>query len=371
MYAQNDPKNQVTYTEYFYKTENGQADSKRLSNVAMVIGADGTVNESAIIGKDVELMVDSREQQSVVNGSNLNFNADIFAIPFIPGIAAIPTALSMPQREENRFRSISMTKVIQRYGIIDSIVQIDKGSRVVSRQLVFDAETGDALVNQTVNGFDDPVYSFSYPSHWAYDAMGLAYKNIEMQFSHLSIQNGKMVAGLPAGAENLFVSGDEVIASGKPKTAGTDCNADFSSFPVLRKLWVVDSSVNRTGTRALYLVDRDGTPYTGYDVTVKVIRSGRRNQLGSVGSITSLENPVRLNGATNKKELMVNAAAKVLNATAQTYREQWKVPDNKKFAIGASDNVCGPGFTYVDSLKKCIKDTVPYNTDTTKICLTV
>lgn len=369
MFAQNKPTVPVTYTAYFYRTENGQADVKRLSNQAMVIGADGVVNESAVIGKDVELMVDAREQQSVVNGNNLNFNADIFNIPFIPFIALLPTALSMPQREENRFRSIAMTKVIQRYGIIDSVVQIDKGSRVVSRQLLFDAETGEPLVEQTVNGFDDSLYSFHYPSHWAYDGMGLAYKNIDLQFSHLSVLNGKIVSGLPSGGLDLFAPGDEVLASGKVQTSGTDCNPEFASFPFMRALWVVDSSVNRSGPKTLYLIDREGVPYTAFDVTLKVIRSGRRNQLGTIGSVASLASPVRVNPATNKKELLIDAGTKVLQANAQTYREQWKVPDNKRFAIGASDNVCGPGFIYVDSLQQCIKDTVPYNTDTTHICL--
>ncbi|GAO44440.1 PA14 domain-containing protein [Flavihumibacter petaseus] len=357
-YAQNDPERPVTYTEYVYRTENGQLEHKRLANTVMAIQPDGDITSSALVGKDVELMVDMREQQTVVNGNNFNVNTDNFSVPPPPYLFLLPSLISLGQREENRFRSIAITKVVQRFGILDSVIVIDKGSRVVSRDLLYDAETGDVVVNRTMNGFEDPVYSLNYPSHWAYEGMGLAYRNIDLEYSHLTIRDGKIVEGLPQGAINKFVAGDELLVAGKVKTGGVgDCQVIPASFPQYAVLHVIDTSVNIGGPRALYLIDRDGKPYTGYDAKIRVIRSGRRNMLASVGAVTMLENPVKYNSGTQSWSLLADASRNVVQATVQTFGQQWKVPESKRqFSSVVPGSTCPAGFTYNDSLHLCVKD---------------
>lgn len=369
-FSQTDMVTPVTYTEYIYRSNNLQLDQKKLSNEVMAIEANGDISATALIGQDVELMSDFREQQSVVNGNNFNINTDIFAIPPPPFIFAIPTLLNLAQREENKFRSIAITKVVQRYGILDSVIQIDKGSRVVTRDLLYDAETGDVVLNRTMNGFGDPVFSYNYPSHWAYDGMGLAYKNIDMVFSHLKVQGGKITEGLPSGAADLFVSGDELLASGKVRTGGTgDCDIEFASFPQFTKLWVLDTAVNQGGTRAIYLIDQEGRPYTGYDVTLKVTRSGRKNQLGSVGSVALLDNPLQKNESNNTWSLDLTAERKVINASAQVFDEHWKVANSRrKIGVDVPVNQCPPGFEYSVIEQKCIKDTAILAVDSIRFC---
>jgi len=332
-YPQTDPDHYITYTENFYKTDDVTADNPRLTNTVSVLMPDGTVDTSALIGKDVELMVDMREQLSVTNGYNVNLNTEIFTIPFpTPPFFLIPSLLNLAQREENIFRSAATMKVIQRYGILDSVIHIDKGSIISTKNLVYDSETGDVVLTRTHNEFNDSVYNFSYPSHWAYDGMGLAYKNINAVVKKATIRSGRLVSGL-ANPETVFSSGDEIFVAGKQNAApGAGCTVIPSTFPAFTKIWAIDSSVLNGGISSIYFIDADGKPYTGFDVSLTVIRSGRRNALSSVGEITSMNSPLVKDPGTNLYSLVVNANSKIVTASAAEFKQFWKVAEVKKNA---------------------------------------
>lgn len=329
-YSENDKKTPITRTDYIYKTAGGG----RLSNTVYTAAKNGAVDSAAIIGKEVELMVDMREQLSVTNGFNVSLNSDIFAVPFIPPIFVIPSLISLAQREETKFNSVATTKMIHRYGILDSVVQFDKGSKISTRELVYDSETGDPVLNRTQNEFNDYIYNLSYPAHWRYEGMGHAYRNIGAVYDHVTIRGGKLTE-YPAGLDTVLFSGDELLIAGKQRTGEgpAGCVDDISSFPVFRKLWVVDSSVVHGGTKALYFVDQLGTPYDGFDLSLKIIRSGRRNMGGSVGNVTMLESP--LVSGEGGYALSVDSTKRVLNAGAAEYKEQWKVFDVKRRFTGS------------------------------------
>ncbi|WP_290793190.1 PA14 domain-containing protein [Flavihumibacter sp. UBA7668] len=333
-YAESDLVNPVTYTKYIYRTVKGGGAQKRLSNSVMAVHPNGKIDTSALIGKEVEIMVDMREQLSVTNGTNVNLNVDGFNIPPPPFIFAIPSVIGMPQREENKYRSVAVTKVVQRYGILDSVIQSDKGSIVSTRDLLYDAETGDVLLTRTNNSFRDPVYTFSYPTHWAYEGMGLAYKNIDIILRGLEIRNGKIIGGLTGAAGDWLFPGDEVLVNGSEKTGTISvCEDQPATFGEYRRLWVVDTAIVNGGVSQIYLMDANGLPYTGYNATIKVIRSGRRNLLGSVGSLLMKENPVVFNSSTNEVELQFTNDKKMIQASANQFNQVWHVNDVMKSEI--------------------------------------
>lgn len=330
-YPEIDADHPVSYTGYYYKVDNPDTSVKRLSNVVMAMRPDGGIEDSAVIGKDVELLMDMREQETVINGFNANVNVDVSAAGILPII--IPSLYYMPQRQQNLFRSVATVKVVQRYGILDSIVSIDKGSRVTARNLVYDSETGEVLLSATQNEYDDPVYSFTYPAHWAYTGMDMAFENIGTTLDNLFIKNGKIVRGLPesTSAAGYFTSGDEVLIAYKPSIArGGGCVDTTATFPLFVKAWVVDRNITQ-GNNALpdlYFIDKDGHAISGNDIQLKITRSGKRNIAGAVGAVTSLKNPVvKENGAYT---LRLNAGSEVLNASVAHYSQVWKVGDKKK-----------------------------------------
>jgi hypothetical protein len=365
-YAETDLTRPFKYTYNIYKTENPLAEHKRLANDVMTIGPDGTIDPNAVIGKDVELLTAMREQQSVNNGYNVNINADVFSIPFIPGFFVLPSLLNLYQREENLYRSVATVKVIQRFGILDSVVHFDKGSKVTTKDLLYDSETGDVLLSRTENEFNDPVYTFTYPSHWAYDNMGLAYKNIDVVFRHVTVKGGKIIAGV-TNPENFFNSGDEIYVGGKKQlSAGAiACDVDFASFDSYEKLWAVNRNVISGGTSQIYFVDREGKPYNGDDVTLKIIRSGRRNILSAVGSVTMLTNPI--NFVNGNYHLGINTSNKVVAAQAAEFKQIWKVDDKKQAKLGTTLS-CHPKYEVCeDCICECLKNLFNYLRDNNKL----
>jgi hypothetical protein len=326
-YAETDANTPITYSENVYKVENKDAEFKRLTNTVMVMKPNGSIDSAALIGKDVELMMDMREQVSVSNGNNINLNTEMFTVPFVPPLFLIPSLLNLAQREENIFRSAATVKIIQRYGILDSVIQIEKGSRISTKDILYDSETGDVLVSRTFNEFNDYVYNVTYPSHWAYDGMGLAYKNIGATVNHVSIRNGKLSGVSEVTLKALFSSGDEILAAGKQQTEDKPgCIDSNTTFPVYNKIWAIDSSVLYGGAQAFYFIDRSGKPYNGEDITLKVIRSGRRNMFGAVGSVTCLKNPV-VQQANGEYRLVVNTDSKIIAASAGEFKQFWKIED--------------------------------------------
>lgn len=325
-FSQNDLKNPVSYTHNYYRLVTDDASRKRLSNKVPVINdASGEVDEKGEIGKEVEIMMDIREQTSVSGSASVELNAD-FVHPFPPIV--LGSAIPIPTRETNRFRSIAVLKVVNRYGILDSVTVIEKGSKVTTRNQIFDGETGAPLVTRTNNMFDDPVYNLSLPAHWAYSGMGSAYRNQGTVLTNLELRRGILFKnGTEVDLSRFFESGDEILVKGKHKraaTAGSDpCGPNYYVFdPAVSDsmVWAIHGEKGIEKEKGIYFIDRRGYPVTAQVDTMKIIRSGKRNLSSTpVGSISSLASPVRGN------KIVIDDATKVLNSQAVRFKDNWKV----------------------------------------------
>lgn len=342
-YPETDFTSAISYSEYFYKTENPQVEFKKLANTVMAINLNGDIDTASLIGKDVELMFDMRQHQSITEGRNIQVNVDV--IPALFGVAfPIPSLWYMPQREEDLYHSIAATKVIYRYGILDSIVVIDKGSKISTKNLLFDNETGEVLLTRTQNEFNDPVYNFKYPAHWAYSGMGPAYQNLQAVFTSGNGTNIEIVNGFLQntnkypGMQKYFESGDEILVTGYVKLGETivsDCNGNtqgcptnvYSEQPSSRILWAVDSKkINPASTNGFLFVERDGTPYSGEMNNLKIIRSGKRNMsMMPIGTVTLLSNPLEI--VNNKLSLVLSTNKDIVATGAMVYKDVWKTKD--------------------------------------------
>lgn len=289
-------------------------------NTVPVIDNTGLVREDGQVGKDIELMIDFREQRSQSLGANVQANNDFFIIPTpIPIPINIPAFIPVPQHSLSRFRSVTVLKVINRYGILDSVVNFDKGSKVSVKNMVYDPETGDPVLTRTQNEFNDPVYSFSYPAAWAYDGVGSAYKNISGVFKNVTIENGRLTNNY---YEKFFVNADEVLVRAREGVnqcagAGLVYNTHFST----KKLWVLDGKhVGRPGE--LYFIDRHGKMYSGTSADIKIVRSGRRNINGTVGALSCLKNPIKTTNGTTK--IQFDTDTDVITSTGAEWNDVWK-----------------------------------------------
>lgn len=297
----------ITEVEYNYQKDPLNLDGKlnyRLKNSATVIRPDGTT-ANAEIGVFFDMVADMRENYNRTFGGAVQINADGFLAAIIPVV--IPMIYPSVSTEETQFRSATTTKVIQRFGILEETKARDLGSVVSTKNIAYDSETGDVLLTQTTTDFNDAVYSLTYPSHWYYDLMGQAYKNISFKKENVTFNSNGMMN--LANAHLFFAEGDEVIISQGTSLPFIGWQDNLATA---QKAWLTD--VTSTTIKA---VKKDGSLITGGPYSIKVVRSGRRNmQAVPIASITTLKNP--LTGLTG------NIFENVLQSSAIEFSQDWR-----------------------------------------------
>ncbi len=330
----------VSYTQNFYNVEKATDNTYGFNhNLPAIASAQGKVG-SSIIGRDIELMADFREHNSEILTTNISPNFDFFFL----GIFPIPlTQLLQPTIQERMtYRSASLLKIVNHYGVLDSVVVIDKGSMVSTKNLVYDAETGNPLLTRTNNEHNRPVYNFTYPAHWAYSGMGQAYKNIDATYKNVNFSHGKLMSLGGKDMDNflntVLESGDEFYALSKidgpinsdgkcDDKAGTDAWTTLAKSSA-KKIWAVNTGKASENNPQWIFIDKDGNPFNSKEATIRLMRSGRRNLLDqNVGSVTSLDYPVNNNG-----KLKFNEATLIIQTGAATFKDHWRV-DNSFYVV--------------------------------------
>jgi len=324
----NQSGSEISSTVYHYNAEQIDAGKYRLRNKVTVTDEEGFLGKDRVIGRDLEMFVDMREQETTNVGTSIQVGADV--IPFFFGFPLpIP---HWPKRENDEyrlFRSSCVLKTVQYSGILDKVVKTVNGSSVTSSNLVYDMYTGEPVVTQTTNEFDDPVYTTSMPAYWAYGQMGGAYKNLNTILEGFTTSPAGVVNSAFA---NFLTAGDELV------------NLSTTGNP--EKLWVVHSETSNNNNKELRVINATGQlrPCTG--LKVKVIRSGYRNQLtSSTASIVSLKTPLF---GSNLTMLKVPDASsyKVLDAKATLFDEKWGMP--------VPCTTCPPGYTLTADGQRCV-----------------
>lgn len=308
VFAENNDDLPISRVTYNYKTKNkySELSDNELDNEVLAMNKvkfeSGKYVEKRRMGVEYDFILDSRRSETVTYSGSLKGNLDAFMIAIFP--VAIPIFIPGFSREMTGFKSISATKVINQYGILEEVIAEDLGSKVSTKNLAYDAYTGEVLVTETVNQFDDPVYTFNYPAHWAYDRMGHAYKNIGLEMSDVNLSS-------LTNADKYFVPGDEVLINGNTLA------------------WVFEVFPN-----SIRVMDEQGTELGFTKATIKVLRSGRKNiQSTSIGQITMKVNPVKgiLDGILDNFvfEQIINANAVEFTETGKVYCECGLTPKSK------------------------------------------
>ena len=337
-YGERDSKTPLSASYYTYKNTGKRGLNDK---VDFVYNAEGGAVKPGNMGIDVELMTDVREFNVKTNGFNGQLQVDIFT--FGPIWVPIPTFYPMKTYIENKYRAVTCTKLINYHAIEDSVVIIDKGSIITTKTIAYDSETGLPVVTKTSNEFNDPVFTASYPAYWAYSGTGPAYKNIDRQFAGVNFYDGQ-IQDTSINVSEAFESGDELFVTKQ----GSDSLGCIASSDDVYKLWAIDRNVLAGVTvwsgggggpafgsgsivKDIVFTDSIGRPFTKSGVSFRIIRSGKRNNLGqTVFSATSMGTPVYRKKFTVNDTLRVNDATKVVAASASQIKERWQT-DNEVF----------------------------------------
>jgi hypothetical protein len=302
-----DRKKPVSYVKYNYLCEQATTDAYRppalkLKNTVDVLTAEGQTSTMEM-GTDYEFFTDSRESLSSSGQGGLSFNLDgiNLYVVYIPAFIPWPNV----SYTENNTRLIVANKIIHRAGILGSTEAFDGESKVVTENLFYDAASGRPLLTRVNNNFDDPVYNYNIPAHWAYDQIGSAYKNISM-FAKCQISADLNACGVKimstddktatisnvnnSGFTKHLVAGDRLLLLG-----GNDFSNPLGSVSVITSNEA--GAVVRSFESSITLSNNFGGSYaivgTSFITGIKVIQSGRRNQIQvDAANIKSLSNPL-------------------------------------------------------------------------------
>ncbi len=304
-----------------------QVQSYSLNNSVVTIDEKGKVSTS-VVGVEVDVVSDFRENYSKTRSYGVKLNMNVLFL-FLP----IPTPTVYPSSVKNRtrFRSSVITKVINRRGILRETIAFDNGASVSTKNLAYDANTGQVLLTSTKNEFGDEIYNLNLPAYWAYKEMGQASENIG--YSRAVVTNE--VGRIDVGDSQYFVYGDELAI------------LDGSG----RKGWLWHTQNGNTQDNRKYIIDTDGNAiHLPTATNVRVIKSGYKNtHSSSMSSMTLMANP--LEGLVNGR-ISIDASKEIIDVSNIEYSDRWKTfgeltPMGQQYedAIGGAPN-SGMGLFY-------------------------
>jgi hypothetical protein len=300
---------EVSSSVYHYAVNNPNAETLTLNNAVNTIDNKGIVHTGRILGRDIELFTDFREQESKNIGRTINIGVDVIPAFFFP--IPIPHWPLGDNNEYKMFRSACAVKVVQSTGLLKKVVRTENGSSIAVENAYYDELTGEPIVTKTQNEFDKEYYSVNLPAYWVYQGMGGAYQTLGTILKDLNSASGSITNSTYA---NFLSPGDAVV---NVSTGG--------------RYWVIETS------GAKRLIDSLGTVKNVSIPLAKVVRSGHRNQLqASTSSIVCMANPVQ----NNSLKVIENsdwAKLKVINASVNTFDEKWAV--NSVSLLSTNTNV--------------------------------
>ncbi len=155
----------------------------RLSSDVPVIAYSGTQGALSLasrkLGLETDITVDTRKKFEHTQTDDYSVNVNGFIVGVVPIVIPIP----YPWGFENSvsFKSATVTKVIQQYGVLSKVTSFNQGAVTELKNEAFDPQTGNAIITSVNNEYKDREYSVSYPAHWAYKEMGPSFENQNMQ----------------------------------------------------------------------------------------------------------------------------------------------------------------------------------------------
>jgi len=308
---------EISSTVYEYQVDNQKAVEKRLNNNVSIIAANGQVLQG-VIGRDIELFTDFREQESSNNGIAINFGGDVIPLPFFGIPIFIPHLPFGANSEYKLFRSACAVKVIQTNGLIKKVIKTENGSSIAVENVAYDGVTGEALITKTQNEFKQDYYSVNLPAYWMYKGMGAAYQNLGTMLKDFNTGANGVIQN--ATYSNFVTPGDEWV----DVASGTH-------------FWVIETA------GAKRLIDREGKTVTINIPLAKIIRSGYRNILGTpTTSVVCMENPIQ-GGLFKLASAGDQSSLKVISTSVNLFDEAWTAENEK-----VGDIVQSPWFFYGD-----------------------
>jgi hypothetical protein len=186
------------------------------------------------LGEEKDLTIDTRQKidMGTTRGAMMNVNSFVITPPIV---TPIPVPLpKLTKSKKSTFSSVVATKIIQQYGIIQSIENFDKGAKLITENIAFDELTGQPLITRVSTEHQDNEYQIKYPAYWAYRGMGPAFQNIQYEEEVEDVTIKDNILYFKPNQLKGFQIGDELHAQIDKSCSNADlAGKDF-------RLWVTD-----------------------------------------------------------------------------------------------------------------------------------
>lgn len=236
----------VTSTSNYYKTNRDGS----LNNEVTVLMKEG-IKQDVLLGKETEFYVGMMENRNRVMGGGIEPDIS-FTLPFI----IIPSLMPSLEFNQSITRYVSTNKIIYNSGILDSVVQVKDGSKIVTKNLFYDYETGESIITSVTQEWNRPIFSYNFPAHWSYPSMQGAYRNYRAQLSIQPIGSKYKLSNSSLVESEIFHDGDEILIDVTRYYVSEVTGTDFA------------------------LMDRENSPppnNTTYPIKTSITKSGYRN----------------------------------------------------------------------------------------------
>ena len=281
----------ISGVDYLYKQKPNSAYHEnpiagKLDNTIPTIDSDGLIDKK-MVGVEFDVINDFRQNSSSFESYGADTNVGTFLAAVFPVVVPLPIPTASSHKDQ--LKSVATTKVIHTTGIMEEKIAYDLNSKVSTKNLAWDANTGDVLVTETVNEYNDKYYNLTYPAYWGYRGMGQASQNIDTEWgieksgNKFRLINGKR-------ASDIFVKGDEL-----------EVLESYEENEWVR-YWIAEvdpasNTVDLMDYQGYVLSKRPNEEMqlpNGYDhYPFKIMRSGLRNQQSaSMASLTLMKDPV-------------------------------------------------------------------------------
>ncbi len=330
--------NLLSRQRFVYNTEQPYSEDvvNKLSSMVQVMSCDGdqVQYQTAVVGQSHDIFVDMNENREWMTTVGLDVNLDLqFTSTGIPTFIFIMPLVNVA-RNDVRQRTVVVNKIIHRSGILKEVITTDHESTVKSSYIAFDQETGEPLLTQIENEFNDTLYNMTYPGHWYYPAMRGAYQNFGVEFSASTAggsfpipvdPDGRIVvdASIPVGrtVNDYFMEGDQVWV--------VPFGDDGAIYTVIK---VGDDA----GDQYIDLIDQAGNFIDdALSVeSIRVIKSGYQNlQVLAAGAVTAKHMLVWSYDPNNSdyeydtpQNFNLGTDSAIINASAVEYADIWQTP---------------------------------------------
>lgn len=291
-----------------------------------LVEEDGTIVSARNYNHEVDVVSDCLESKALDKEKDQEFNLDLFLVG-LPFPIPVPTYFRYVTSDFKLFRSHAITKRTKQYGVLVKTTSTYLGATTSTRNWLL-ANTGQPVISNVTNPLDQtkPLLNYNVPAYWRYNRLGRASDNIDVLLEETGVNSQNIVSATTGKVgpvnQHYLIHGDEVLLSVEDVTD--------SSNNKYYKLWVIQKK-DADGVISKYLIDKIGNTFslrgdltTNFKTSLKVIRSGNKNQLSAtIGSFLAKGDVTEFDDNQFLKDQNV-ANKDVLSMSALELNDNWQ-----------------------------------------------